>query len=223
MTYPPAGQPPHGQQPPYGQQPPQGQQPYGQQPYGQQPPPYGQQPQYGQQPGQYPPPGGFQQPGGYPPQQPPKKKTGLIIGLVVLALVVIGGITTGVVLTMQGKTPLASDEKQIENAIREFYDTLENDGILAAAELSCSADRAEIDKAPQSEKDMMDKASFSIDIDKVENVVITGDKAKAHVTGTFKITIPGMDDDTDTDSESDETLAKEDGTWKICSDDSSEN
>ncbi|WP_280184145.1 hypothetical protein [Nocardia cyriacigeorgica] len=212
MTYPPAGQPPHGQQPPYGQQ-----LPYGQQPYGQQPPPYGQQPQYGPQPGQYPPQGGFQQPGGYPPQQPPKKKTGLIVGLVVLALVVVGGITTGIVLTMQGKTPLASDEKQIENSIREFYDTMENEGIIAAAELSCAADRAEFDKASQSEKDMMDKASFSIDIDKVDNVVITGDKATAKVTGTFSISMPG-EDSTEPENTSDETLAKEDGKWKICSD-----
>lgn len=110
---PPQGQPgPYGQQPgPYGGQPPQGppqgqpgygypqqapqgvppqqqpQQPgYGypqaQQPgpYGQQPPtpPYGGQPAYGQQPP-------------FPPAQQPKKKTGLIIGGVIVALAVIGG------------------------------------------------------------------------------------------------------------------------------------
>lgn len=110
---PPQGQPgPYGQQPgPYGGQPPQGppqgqpgygypqqapqgvppqQQPpqpgYGypqaQQPgpYGQQPPtpPYGGQPAYGQQPG-------------FPPAAPPKKKTGLIVGGVIVALAVIGG------------------------------------------------------------------------------------------------------------------------------------
>ncbi|MFD0021378.1 hypothetical protein [Streptomyces sp. NPDC058382] len=111
---PPQGQPgPYGQQPgPYGGQPPQGQpqgQPgygYPQQapqgvppqqqpqqpgygypqaqqpgPYGQQPPtpPYGGQPAYGQQP-PFPPAGGQ-----------PKKKTGLIIGGVIVALAVIGG------------------------------------------------------------------------------------------------------------------------------------
>ncbi|HEY9328161.1 MAG TPA: hypothetical protein VIS09_07980 [Streptomyces sp.] len=110
---PPQGQPgPYGQQPgPYGGQPPQGQpqgQPgygYPQQapqgvppqqqppqpgygypqaqqpgPYGQQPPtpPYGGQPAYGQQPG-------------FPPAAPPKKKTGLIVGGVIVALAVIGG------------------------------------------------------------------------------------------------------------------------------------
>ncbi|MCM2414103.1 hypothetical protein [Streptomyces sp. RKAG290] len=109
----PQGQPgPYGQQPgPYGGQPPQGQpqgQPgygYPQQapqgvppqqqppqpgygypqaqqpgPYGQQPPtpPYGGQPVYGQQPP-------------FPPAGQPKKKTGLIIGGAVVALLVIGG------------------------------------------------------------------------------------------------------------------------------------
>ncbi|MEW1891450.1 MULTISPECIES: hypothetical protein [unclassified Streptomyces] len=105
---PPQGQPgPYGQQPgPYGGQPPQGQPGYGypqqapqgvppqqqpqpgygypqaQQPgpYGQQPPtpPYGGQPAYGQQPG-------------FPPPAPQKKKTGLIVGAVIVALAVIGG------------------------------------------------------------------------------------------------------------------------------------
>ncbi|THA78320.1 hypothetical protein E6R60_05360 [Streptomyces sp. A0642] len=102
----PYGGPPQGQPGPYGQ-PPQGQPGYGypqqapqgvppqqqppqpgygypqaQQPgpYGQQPPtpPYGGQPAYGQQPG-------------FPPAQPPKKKTGLIVGGVIVALAVIGG------------------------------------------------------------------------------------------------------------------------------------
>ncbi|MFB8090103.1 hypothetical protein [Streptomyces sp. NPDC055992] len=105
---PPQGQPgPYGQQPgPYGGQPPQGQPGYGypqqapqgvppqqqpqpgygyppaQQPgpYGQQPPtpPYGGQQAYGQQPG-------------FPPPAPAKKKTGLIVGAVIVALAVIGG------------------------------------------------------------------------------------------------------------------------------------
>lgn len=106
------GQQPQGQPGPYGQQPPQGQPGYGypQQPpqaqpgygYPQQPGPYGQPPQvppqgYGQpqqpgpygQPPQQPPYGGA--PGFPPPQGAPKKKTGLIIGSVIVALAVIGG------------------------------------------------------------------------------------------------------------------------------------
>lgn len=100
------GQPPQGQPGPYGQQPPQGQPGYG---YPQQPPQgqpgygYPQQPPQGvpqqgygqpQQPGPYgqpqqPPYGGA--PGFPPPQGAPKKKTGLIIASVVVALAVIGG------------------------------------------------------------------------------------------------------------------------------------
>ena len=67
-------QPPSGDQPQYGAQPPQ----YG----GGQPPQYGsgQPPQYGSQPGY----------GGGEGEPPKNKKTGLIIGLVVLAVIVIG-------------------------------------------------------------------------------------------------------------------------------------
>ncbi|MFB7215202.1 hypothetical protein [Streptomyces sp. NPDC056255] len=98
---PPQGQPgPYGQQPgPYGQQPPQGQPGYG---YPQQAPqgvpPQGQ-PGYGypqaQQPGPYgqqppAPPYGGQPAYGMPPEAP-KKKTGLIVGGVIVALAVIGG------------------------------------------------------------------------------------------------------------------------------------
>ncbi|MFE9461156.1 hypothetical protein [Streptomyces californicus] len=114
---PPQGQPgPYGQQPgPYGAPPPQGGPGYGypqQAPQGvppQQPNPYAQpqQPQgYGypqaQQPGPYgqqqppgPPYGGQPQYGGQPPYggqpQQPKKKTGLIVGVAVVALAVIAG------------------------------------------------------------------------------------------------------------------------------------
>ncbi|HEX3733317.1 MAG TPA: hypothetical protein VHU91_10400 [Mycobacteriales bacterium] len=121
MTHPPQQPGPYGQQPqsgppygqsygaPYGQQPPGG---YGQQRSGPGQPqsgaPYGQPPQsgppYGQQPGQ--PYSGApygQQPPGYPPyQQPPgqhkKKRTGLIIGIVIAVVVVLGLVTAGVVL-----------------------------------------------------------------------------------------------------------------------------
>lgn len=101
------GQP---QQDPYGQQPPPQQDPYGQQPQGyppsgpQQPQPgWGQQPSgpYGQQPPGYGAPDAY----GYGQQQPPKKKTGLIIGLagggvglvliIVVAIVLISTLSGG--------------------------------------------------------------------------------------------------------------------------------
>ncbi|MBB3666258.1 MULTISPECIES: hypothetical protein [Prauserella salsuginis group] len=103
MTYPPQqpGQP--GQPDPYGQQPGQYGQP-GPQQYGQQPPhpgPYGQQDPYGQQPygqpyggqqfGQQPygaHPGGPGGPGG----EPPKKKTGLIVGISLGGVVLLAGV-----------------------------------------------------------------------------------------------------------------------------------
>ncbi|MFD9123643.1 hypothetical protein [Kitasatospora sp. NPDC059571] len=94
----PQGQP---QQPPYGQPPQYGGQPqppaYGYPqaqpapPYGAPQPPYGapQQPAYPQAPVPQPPYGGG--PGGYPPPQRPKGNTGLVIGLVIGAVVLVGG------------------------------------------------------------------------------------------------------------------------------------
>ncbi|GAB3720762.1 hypothetical protein [Nocardiopsis oceani] len=88
------GQPPQGPPPGYGQQPPQGMPPQGPPPgHPQGPPPgYGQQPPQGP-PGQFPPQGpppGFD-PYGQPPGAP-KKKTGLIIGGAVGAVVLIAAI-----------------------------------------------------------------------------------------------------------------------------------
>ncbi|TCP50845.1 hypothetical protein EV191_107109 [Tamaricihabitans halophyticus] len=97
MTYPGSG----GQWQP--QQPPQyPQQQYPQQPGWQQGPPPGQQPPPGYQPpaqfGANPPPpqdpGGFPQPGA--PEPPKRKRTGLIIGVIVAVVVAAGGITAGI-------------------------------------------------------------------------------------------------------------------------------
>ncbi|WP_433194998.1 hypothetical protein ACQP1G_40110 [Nocardia sp. CA-107356] len=234
MTYPPSGQPPFGQpqepgQAGYGQPyPPQGGQGYPQQ--GGYPPPGGQgyPPPGGQgyapqgAPG-YPPPGG---PVGYPPgyqgYQPPKKRrTGLIVGLVVLVVVIAGAVGAGVTLTVQGKTPLASDEKKIEVAIHDFYDTLGSDGFAAAAAKACAADRAEFDTLTDEQKKEFDTAKVDVSIDKIDNIVITGDRATARITGKLTLTIPGENPDTDTGTN--EHLRKEDGKWKVCSAESGKN
>lgn len=217
MTYPPGGQPPFGgpqgqPQQPYGY-PQQGGAGYPQQ--GGYPPPGGQ--GYGPQQG-YPPPGGYQQPG-YPP--PKKRRTGLIIGLLVLVLVIAGAVAAGVVLTVQGKTPLASDEKKIEVAIHDFYDTLGSDGFAAAAAKTCAADRAEFDTLTDEQKKQFDTAKVEVDIDKIDDIVITGDRATARITGKLTLTLPGETPDTDTGTT--EHLRKEDGKWKICSAESGKN
>ncbi|MFD5178759.1 hypothetical protein ACFWM1_23335 [Nocardia sp. NPDC058379] len=197
MTNPPGDQPPFGQQSPG-------------MPSG--PPGY---PHAGFGPGQTPPPPGS--PDVFPPQQQPPKKsrTGLFIALGVVALVVIGALITGVVLTVQGRTPLASDEKKIEVAIRDFYDTLDSDGFIAAAALACAADRSEIDNLSPEQRQQFDSATVSVTIDKVEDIVITGDTAKATVVGKLTLSVAGEEPNTEDSTE--EHLKKEDGTWKICS------
>ena len=211
------GQHPGYQQPGYGQSPGAAQPGYGPPPGGAQPgygPPGNAQPGYGQQWGQ---PNYGQQPGYPPPGQPrPRKsRTGLISGLIVLLLVIAGGITAGIVLTAQGRTPLASDEKKIEVAIRDFYETLGEDGFAAAAATACAGDRDEFEALSEEQKREFDQTQVSIVINEITDIVITGDRATATITGRMTLTVPGESPDTDTDTE--EHVKKEDGTWKVCS------
>ncbi|WP_174188682.1 Rv0361 family membrane protein [Nocardia barduliensis] len=199
MAYPPGGQPPD-EQPPYPQQPSPG---YA--PPGQGPPPPG--------PG-YPPPG--YGPPGYPAQPPKQSRTGLIAGLVVIvALVIAGAVIAGVFLTSQGRGPLASDEKRIELAIRDFYETLDTRGFRAAAEQACASERTAFEAMTESEKNEFDSTAVSVAIDRIEDILVTGDTATAKVTGKLTVAVPGEQPDNETSTT--EHLKKEDGKWKVCS------
>ncbi|UAK32936.1 nuclear transport factor 2 family protein [Nocardia asteroides] len=199
MAYPPGGQPPD-DRPHYPQQPSPG---YG--PPGPGVPPPG--------PGQ-PPPG--YPPWGYPPPPPKKSNTGLIAGLVVIVVLVItGAVIAGVLLTSQGKGPLASNEKRVELAIRDFYETLDSRGFRAAAELACTHERAAFEAMTESEKMEIDSTSVSVSIDRIEDIVVSGDTATAKVTGKLTVAVPGEQPDTETSTT--EHLKKEDGKWKVCS------
>ncbi len=198
MAYPPGGQPPDDR------------------------PHYPQQPAPGYPgPGQpLPPPGPGYPPPGYPPwgHPPPPRKSniGLIVGLVaIVALVIAGAVIAGVFLTSQGRGPLASDEKRIELAIRDFYETLDSRGFRAAAELACTRERATFEAMTEQEKSEFDSTSVSVTIDRIEDIVVTGDTATAKVTGKLTVAVPGQQPDTETSTT--EHLKKEDGKWKVCS------
>lgn len=150
-----------------------------------------------------------------PPPAPKKKRTGLFVALGVVALVIVGVLVTGVVLTLQGRTPLSSDESQIDVAVRDFYDTLDSDGFIAAAQLACQADRTEIDNLTTEQRAQFERATVQVTIDDVKDIVITGDDAKATVVGQLTLSVEG--EEPDTESSTEEHLTKEDGTWKICS------
>jgi hypothetical protein len=122
-------------------QPPGVQQPYGQQPYGQ--PAYGQ-PGYGQ-PGYGQP--GYAQPGvggpgapygpqnqGFGYQQPPKKKTGVIIGSLVGALILIGGLVVGAIFLFGSKT---IDQADAQREVGQLGEQLLG---VAPQGVSCPAD-----------------------------------------------------------------------------------
>jgi hypothetical protein len=173
------------------------------------PPPTGSQQPEGSQPG-YPPPSG-------PASQPRKRRTGLLVGAVVAAVVLIAGISAAVVLTVQGKTPLSSEEQQVEAALRDFYGTLTDDGFRSATELACKADRDEFDAMSESEKSEAEKLEFGVEVESVDNIVVTGDRAEAEIKGKFSFAVPGGDSDDQVDDSSKENLVKEDGEWRVCS------
>lgn len=212
----------------YPQQPGQwGQQPYGQQPGGQYPPSG---PQPGQQPGGHYPPGGpqFQQgmgqqppgwgqpPMGYGPQQQPKKKTGLIIGAVAGAVVLIGGIVGGIFLFSGG--PSAQDVAE------DFVAKANAQDFEAANELFCEKEKEtnteelknlDLSKQPGVPEEMKQvKLNFSLNGPVQEN----GDKATGSIT--MKLTnIPeqyaSLLPDSAKNMKIDFEMVKENG-WKIC-------
>lgn len=182
------------------------------------PPPTGPQPD-GTQPGR-PDPAGRSQPAAGP-QALRKRRTGLIIGAVVAVVVVVAAIAAVVVLTVQGRTPLSSDEQQVESSLRDFYGTLSDDGFAAATQLACTADRDEFDSMSDAEKSEAEKLGFKVDIESVDNIVVTGDRAKAEIKGKFSLSAPGGEDEQMDDS-SEENLVKEDGEWRVCSSGSEE-
>jgi type II secretory pathway pseudopilin PulG len=140
----------------------------------------------------------------------------LIVGLVVIVVLVItGAVIAGVLLTSQGKGPLASNEKRVELAIRDFYETLDSRGFRAAAELACTHERAAFETMTESEKMEIDSTSVSVSIDRIEDIVVSGDTATAKVTGKLTVAVPGEQPDTETSTT--EHLKKEDGKWKVCS------
>ncbi|NUP29541.1 MAG: hypothetical protein HOQ44_23145, partial [Nocardia sp.] len=86
----------------------------------------------------------------------------------------------------------------------------------AATQLACKADRDEFDAMSDSEKAEAEKLGFKVAIDSVDNIAVTGDRAKAEIKGKFSLSAPGGEDEQMDDS-SEENLVKEDGEWRVCS------
>jgi hypothetical protein len=229
---PPQGQPGHGQQPGYGQQP---QQPgYGQQPqqpgYGQTPPPgYGQQPQqpgYGQQPqqpgyGQTPPPGYGQQPGYGPggglPPAPKKSKTGLIVGVIAGALVLVVAVVLLVMQPWSSGAPSSSDspEDVADKLLPKMGELLDaaysgdTEAVQGIAEdlepFICEDMRAELDTMTQEldldammEDTGVEVPPIDIEVDFAYDVTGSsedGDTATVDYTVSYNTPVPEMSED----------------------------
>lgn len=136
----------------------------------------------------------------------------LLIGLIVSALIVIGGGIAAAAFLTGKSTP--SDDERISAAVHDFYETLSAKGPSVAVTKACAADRAEFDALPAAQKAGADRGKFTIRIVEVNQIVATADRATAQMTGA--LTMAGADDKTTTATEH---LRKEDGAWKVCSTD----
>ncbi|MRH88927.1 hypothetical protein GFY24_15985 [Nocardia sp. SYP-A9097] len=136
----------------------------------------------------------------------------LLVGLAVAAVVVVGGgIATAV--SLSGKDS-PSDSQRIDSAIHDFYGTLSSKGPAVAVTKACTADRAEYDALPASQKAAAEQGRMEIRIVGVDQITVTGDRATAKMVGA--LSVPGSDDKTTTATEH---LRKEEGAWKVCSTD----
>ncbi|WP_162958324.1 hypothetical protein [Nocardia yunnanensis] len=142
-----------------------------------------------------------------------KRRTPLTIGLGALAVALVGGgIATAV--AVGGKDSGTSDDKRVETALRGFYDALDSGGAAKAVGKTCAGDRAQYDALPAAAKQQTDQNKVSMQVDSIQGIQITGDRATATTLGTF--TMPGSAPSKRSTSE---YLRKEDGVWKVCTTD----
>ncbi|MCT2583600.1 Rv0361 family membrane protein [Actinophytocola gossypii] len=200
MTYPPQQPGPYGQQGPWGQ--PQGQPPY-------------------QQPPSQTPPWLANGPEGFPSfdQEPKKSRTGLIVTLVVVGLLVLGGGGFGVWMLMSNEDDSGGgggDGGGDARTAAEAY--------VRELEKTVNTDLADIDLGP------MEAVTCADDFERMEREI--GDAKDAGQTGPSGTIEVGMEDFQSTENEgsftltqtvdgepgadTDMTLAKEDGAWKVC-------
>ncbi|MFJ1460177.1 hypothetical protein [Nocardia sp. N2S4-5] len=153
-----------------------------------------------------------------PPAPPPRRKhTGAIVALLAAALfAVAAAIGVAALLTGQGKGPLASDEKKIEVAVRDFYDTIAAEGVDAAMAKSCRVDRDEYAALPDDQRATIASETVKIRIDAVDGIVVRGDRATAKLHGKLEPSGGGLMPDLDAIDSAPEYLRKEDGDWKVC-------
>ncbi|GGK55990.1 Rv0361 family membrane protein [Nocardia camponoti] len=144
------------------------------------------------------------------PQTPMGTKLLLAVGV---AIVVVAAVAAAF-LAFGGKSEPSADQ-QIETAIRDFYSTLDKDGFVAANAKTCAADRAELAALSPQAREQFQQATLKVRIDKVRDVIVTGNDAKATIDGTLTLTVPG--EAPNTENSTDEHLRNEDGVWKICS------
>ncbi|NNH70339.1 hypothetical protein HLB23_10760 [Nocardia uniformis] len=145
------------------------------------------------------------------PDFPRSRRAGLIAGSVVI-VVVIAGVVGGIAL--RSGDPAPSDTQRIDTAIRDFYDALNAGGPAQAVTTACAQDRIDFEAIPADQRTAMDRNRFTVSIDAVEDIAITGDRATATVRGSMA---PTASPQAAQASNAQQHLREEDGAWKVCS------
>lgn len=151
-----------------------------------------------------------QQPAGLPPQHSnnPVVVIGIIAALVVLA---VGGFLG---YKHFGKSAPASPEDQIKALVQHEATAYNNSNFSFDPDTDCKA-RASKDQAQETEKLRKLRAELGTMSASVANIHVTGDQATADVTAKFE-KVP------DQPVTENEKFVREDGRWKDCTPDSSD-
>lgn len=142
---------------------------------------------------------------------PPPRRTGLIAGIVVLVVVVVGAI--GAVLLLRDDSA-PSDTQRIDTAVRDFYDAVNAGGPAQAVTTACAQDRIDFEAIPAEQRAALDRNRFTVRIDSVDDISISGDRATATVRGSMGL---AASPESAQASTTPQHLRKEDGAWRVCS------
>lgn len=141
---------------------------------------------------------------------PPQRRTGLIVGIVVLVLVLAGAVGAALLL----RDEPSSDTQRIDAAIRDFYDGLNTDGPAKAVTGACAQDVADFEALPADQRASLDRNRFTVRIESIEGITVTGDRATATVRGSLA---PASSPQSEQASNTQQHLRNEGGVWRVCS------
>ncbi|MBX7431958.1 lumazine-binding protein [Mycobacterium sp. Y57] len=125
------------------------------------------------------------------------------------ALAIIVAVVIGILLFNVFSSDEPTPDQQIARAVSAQNDALQRRDYAGFLEYTCAAQHGEETEVLSAQRDSVDKHGERV-VDRVAGVAIDGDRATAQVTYYF-------DKDPDAEETVDVELAREAGSWKVCS------